>query len=99
MAVRFGDGAEFFGVRVDGDLVLDCDEAWAGTPGRVVRYDADGSGARACPCGSPFKHEWQDGALVELPAVECFRSLIEYDRVDVERCSSRSARAVELMDG
>lgn len=64
---------------VDGDEAFDVAEAWAGAPGRVIRYELAGE-IRLCPCRPSVGHGLE-------PALMPFRQLIEYDLVELRRVS------------
>ena len=66
-AVRFGSRSALMEVRADGELVRDASEAWAGSPGRLLRYEAEGP-SHFCPCQA---------------SSGVFRQLIEYDSVSI----------------
>ena len=72
-------------VLCDGLEAPDTAEAWAGTPGRVIRYQGDGGPCRLCPCRPPFKYADVNGEVRELPPPGIWRQLIEYDEVVIVR--------------
>lgn len=77
-------------VVVDGEDVLDSPEAWAGTPGRALRYNADGNGIHLCSCRPHYMHDWdpETQQTVELEGPGPFCQLIEYDSVGVRKGTS-----------
>ena len=68
-------------VVLDGVSVPDVCEAWVGSPGRVIRYQADGKPVRMCSC-TPIYRDNEDGTQNDPKP---FRQLIEYDKVEVRR--------------
>lgn len=73
--MRFGISDWAATVLIDGEVVTDVSEAWAGTPGRVIRF---GTEPRRCWDDVPNP----DGSLVG-PGGGWWRQLIEYDNVEV----------------
>lgn len=75
---------------IDGGKAMDVYEAWAGSPGRVIRYPQP---LRLCPCTPAYRDNeptWDEENRRWVESVndpQPFRQLIEYDLVELRRVS------------
>lgn len=93
-SVRFGDDVAQIEVWIDGKKAWDIREAWAGTPGRVIRFQLNDQPVQLCPCTPPYMHNdptWDAESRKWIESTndpKVFRQLIEYDLVEIraKRC-------------